>query len=277
MAMDIYYINLERRTDRRGSMEQRFSELNLLANRVAAVTPSDLTAAQKLQCQRSLSTSDPIVEVELCCNLSHKRAIESFIVSDATHAAFFEDDVVMAEDLPELLRRIDQDGMPCDILRIETYLARCHYGVRPVTKFGRYAVHAMLGYTWGSAGYVMNRKAAEQYLRTPKMLQVTMDRALWRRFPDVAGVKILQLIPAPVAQMDRFDGQEGVGSDIVSERYRAHQDHLNNESALSTIRRFCRDEFMIALPSLINRWLRLSTRGLVPFSDERVAVSPDKL
>ena len=264
--MDTYYINLDKRTDRRAQMEQRFAELGLHARRISAVQPSDLTSAQKFQCERSLASSDPIVEVELCCNLSHKRAIEAFIASRALHAAFFEDDIAMADDLPELLIRVDREGMPCDILRLETYLDRCHYGLRQIRQFGRYAVHSMHGYTWGSAGYVMNRQAAEAYLRTPKMLGITTDRALWRRFPNATGMKALQLIPAPVAQLDRFECHLGEKSDIASQRWQAHKDHSNQERFASTLLRFCRDEFTIAAPSLIHRWLRLSTRGLVPFS-----------
>ena len=275
--MDVYYINLDRRVDRRLQMEQRFSELNLLANRISAVQPSDLTSEQKLMCQRSLATSDPVVEVELCCNLSHKRAFEAFLATGATHAAFFEDDVVIADDLPNLLSRIDSDGLPCDILRIETYLDRCHYGVRPIAQFGRYVAHDMYGYTWGSAGYLINRKVAEAYLAKPKLLSVTMDRALWRRFPDVAGLKNLQLIPAPVAQIDRLVGNLGAGSDIASERQQAHQNHMKHEALPATLRRFLRDEITIALPSLISRWLGRSRRGSVPFSDERVAVDTNKL
>ena len=41
--MDIYYINLARRTDRRDFMEAQFQKLGLAATRIEAVTPADIS------------------------------------------------------------------------------------------------------------------------------------------------------------------------------------------------------------------------------------------
>lgn len=264
--LNLYYINLDARTDRRAQLDKRISQLGLQAIRISATTPSDLTAEQKEQCKRSYRTSDPIIETELCCNLSHKRAMETFLASGAEFGAIFEDDALMSDDLPQLLAQIEAEGMPCDILKLETYIDRTQYGVRPIRHYGQYGVHSMHSYTWGCAGYVMSRKAAGLYVNTPKMLWITTDRAMWRRFPNRTGAKVLQLVPAPVAQFGQLVGNNDATSNIGPTRSQIYVDIFANEPFTSKVRRFFRDEFTVAIPALVHRALKLSTRASIPFT-----------
>ncbi|MFC3703933.1 glycosyltransferase family 25 protein [Devosia honganensis] len=268
-------MNLNKRTDRRIQMERQLEKLALCATRIPAVEPAELTQEQRQFCKRSFQTPDPIIDLELCCNLSHKRALQTFLTTKADFAVIFEDDAIVADDLPELINTIDASGMKCDLLRIETFLDRCHFGVTARAHFGRYAAHTMHGYTWGTAGYVINRKAAQIYLDTPKMLGIIADRALWRRFPDATGIKTLQLIPAPVAQQDRFPFSQGNSdSDIEPHRKPVYKNIEKNEPVLAMLQRFWRDEVTIALPGLISRGLKKSTRGIVPFSGHYEPAKP---
>jgi GR25 family glycosyltransferase involved in LPS biosynthesis len=266
--LHISYINLDSRPDRNQQISGRFRELNLSAERIIAVTPDDLSEADKMACERSYGTDDPIIAAELCCNLSHKRAMETFLSSGADYGAIFEDDALMADDLPELLAQIDAEGMPCDILKLETYIDRTQYGVRPIRRYGQYGVHSMHSYTWGCAGYVMSRKAAERYLETSQMMWITTDRAMWRRFPNKTGAKVLQLVPAPVVQYGQLVGDNDATSNIGPTRGTVYQQIVASERVWSKIRRFCRDEFTIALPALLHRALKRSVRGSIPFTGE---------
>jgi GR25 family glycosyltransferase involved in LPS biosynthesis len=264
----ISYINLDHRTDRNLQIAERFEELSLSAIRITAVTPNDLSEADKLACQRTYSSDDPIIAAELCCNLSHKRAMEAFLSSGADYGAIFEDDAIMADDLPQVLAEIDAEGMPCDILKLETYIDRTQYGVRAIRRYGQYGVHSMHSYTWGCAGYVISRKAAKLYIETPQMMWIAADRALWRRFPNKTGAKVCQLVPAPVAQYGQLVGNNDATSNIGPTRGTVYQQIVASERAWSKVRRFCRDELTIALPALLHRALKRSVRGSIPFTGE---------
>lgn len=267
--LKIFYLNLDHRNDRQYAMETRLAELSLAATRISAVTPQQLTQAQKLACSRSHHTSDPIIEVEMCCNLSHKLAYEAFLASNDAFAVIFEDDALIADDLPEVLSAIEREGMPCDLLRLETYIDRTQFGLRSRAQYGRYSVRSMHSYTWGTAGYVISRKAAARYLTQPEFLGITTDRSLWRRLPNATGLKILQLYPAPVVQTDRVTGDADLKSNIGPTRSLVYEKIKKNEPLLAKLRRFCRDEFTIALPALVHRALKLSDRGSIPFSGTR--------
>jgi glycosyl transferase family 25 len=268
-----FYINLDHRTDRRDALENQLSALGLSSTRVSAITPMELSEGQRDFCKRTQRTSDPIIEVELCCNLSHQRALEAFLATSDDYALILEDDALLASDLPEVLAEIERVGMPSDLLRLETYIDRTQFGLKPHAHYGRYSARTMHSYTWGTAGYVVNRKAAERYARSTRFDTMTTDRALWRRLSHATDVKILQLYPAPIVQIDRLTGEAAQKSNIEETRKAFYDGFLDREPIPAKLSRFCRDEFTIALPALLHRWFKLSDRGSIPFSGEQVCTS----
>jgi glycosyl transferase family 25 len=272
--MNLYYINLARRTDRREAMELRFGALELSPIRIEATTPADLTQDQ-LDTFCAPHHFEPMVPVELCCNLSHRAAMEAFLATDAPHAAIFEDDVIIAPQLPDLLDHIDRVGLPCNLLRLETFNERCQFSIKPKAHYADFALHSMQGWHWGAAGYVINRRAAELYLASNVLNRTIIDNVIWREFPDSSPVTTRQLIPALVIQEDRYYQTARLGSDLEAQRAeRAATEHL--ESFPYRARRFWRYEVKVALPAFIHRTLKLSHRTTVPFAGSGVAQESNK-
>jgi glycosyl transferase family 25 len=272
--MQLFYINLARRTDRRQAMEQRFAALELSPIRIEATTPADLTQNQ-LNTFCAPHHFEPMVPVELCCNLSHQRAMKLFLASGAPHAAIFEDDIFLGPALPQLLAEIDQQGLPCDLLRLETFAERNQISVKPKTNFAGFALHSMQGWHWGAAGYVINRRAAEIYLASNTLSRTIIDNVIWREYPDQKPIKTRQLYPALIVQEDRFYQTARIGSDLEAQR--AERSASAGKKPLShELRRFWRYEVKVALPALIHRTLKLSHRTTVPFAGSGVAPESNK-
>lgn len=272
--MQLYYINLARRTDRRAAMDERFAALGLNPIRIEATTPADLSRDQ-LDRFCAPHHFEPMVPVELCCNLSHQRAMQLFLASGAPHAAIFEDDVFLGPALPSLLEEIDQHGLPCDLLRLETFAERNQISTRPKAQFSGFALHTMQGWHWGAAGYVINRRAAQLYLASDPLKRTIIDNIIWREFPDQKPVTTRQLYPALVIQEDRYFQTSRIGSDLEAQR--AERWASKAKKPLShKLRRFWRYEVKVALPALIHRTLKLSHRTIVPFAGSGVAPNANK-
>ncbi|MBJ7578733.1 glycosyltransferase family 25 protein [Devosia sp. MC532] len=275
--MNIYYINLDRRTDRREAMEKRFADLKLNATRISAFTLDDITPELDAKyCAPHLF--EPMLRVELACTSSHFRAMRAFLASDAPVAAIFEDDAILAPQLSALFEHIDANGLPCDLLRLETFLdPKSQISVTPVGSLGGYTLHDMQHFTWGAAGYVLTRKAAERYLANHTLHHTIVDRVIWRDLPDTTNLTIRQLVPALVVQEDRLNPTLRVGSDLHGERAHAAQHiHTQKRSLAYELRRFWRYEVKVALPALIHRTLKLSHRTIVPFAGSGVAPESNK-
>lgn len=75
--MRIYYINLDRRTDRRSEMQAKFVRLGLTAERVSAVTPAEISDEQRAK-YCDARNRHWMTDVELCCSLSHIKVLNQF-------------------------------------------------------------------------------------------------------------------------------------------------------------------------------------------------------
>jgi glycosyl transferase family 25 len=269
-----YYINLDRRTDRRAAVERQFAASKIKVERVSAITPADLTP-QHFALYCPVTHDEPLAPVELACTLSHRLVMEKLLATDAKYAAVFEDDILIDPSIERVLNRIDTEGMPCDLLKLESFNERVQFSLKSVGAIDDFALHTMQGWHWGAAGYVINRKAAELYLSDPRLGRMIIDHIIWREFPDNMPVKALQLVPAVVLQEDRLDITERRGSDL--EQARQQRSQTTSKKPLShELRRFWRYEVKVALPALIHRTLKLSHRTTVPFAGSGVAPESNK-
>ncbi|WP_108398760.1 glycosyltransferase family 25 protein [Devosia submarina] len=264
--MQAFYINLAHRPDRRASMEAQFSRLGIRAQRVEAIRPADLSNSDRAQYLAD-GLYHKLLPTELCCNLSHLAAIDSFLATNQPFAAFFEDDAVLSGRLSTLLAAIDARGLPCDVIRLETFGSRAQFSVRPVSHLEGYGLHSMHGWIWGSAAYVMSRAAAIKFRDSPAIRQIVIDRALFRRFPDsVPSISCLQLMPALAIQEDRLTGARRTGSDLEGERQQASASRKQQRPPFAhRLRRFWDNEIGVALPATIDRLRGHSAKQTIPF------------
>ena len=119
--MRIFYINLDRRTDRRTQMEERLANLGLAASRLSAITPDQLSDAD-----RAFSCNPQkfywMTPEECACTQSHLKALRAFLDSGDSHGLILEDDAVLSPRLPGFLNTFQHAPPPIDIVRLETFL-----------------------------------------------------------------------------------------------------------------------------------------------------------
>lgn len=105
--INAFYINLDRRVDRRQNIESQLFALDIKAQRVSASLGSELTQEQK----SFVSFEDfyclmkrPISDGEIGCALSHRRIWQQIVEKDIAYALILEDDVTIDKRLVELLK-----------------------------------------------------------------------------------------------------------------------------------------------------------------------------
>jgi len=80
--MEAYIINLDKRTDRWENCLRELKKVNISATRVSALTPS------KVENEKELFATRDIIAIWI----SHKKAMQAFLNSGASHALILEDD-----------------------------------------------------------------------------------------------------------------------------------------------------------------------------------------
>jgi glycosyl transferase family 25 len=117
--MRAYYINVASRTDRRDAMEARLLAVGVSAQRIDAVTDSDVRPEQRARyCDPTARRWTSVRE--LTCSLSHIKAMLAFLATDEEHAVIFEDDVLLSSALAQFLDEFERSPHGVDLLRLET-------------------------------------------------------------------------------------------------------------------------------------------------------------
>ncbi len=215
-----YYINLARRTDRRAAMELRFRTIGLACERVEAVTPADLTPAQRERyCNAKAYRWQS--EGELSCSLSHISAMRLLLATPDQYAAIFEDDALLSPALPSFLAVFDQARPEVDLLRLETDRDSLRIVATPQVTIADHGVHRIYSTGRGTAGYVVSRRAAERIIAGEEVLFSLTDQALFNPYERLAQeLTMRQLDPALVMQeIIPCDTDKGTGvSDLEALR-----------------------------------------------------------
>lgn len=102
-----YVINLDSSKTRLNEFEAAFKETDLNIERISAVDGNliDIAAfSDDDQCQKKMGRG--IQPGEVGCYLSHKRAIEKFLSTDAPYAIVFEDDAIPNEGFKDAVTKI---------------------------------------------------------------------------------------------------------------------------------------------------------------------------
>lgn len=111
MNIKIFVINLDKDTERLDFMLSQFSQHNLEVNRFSAVTPLDLSAAQRDAVdhvrimQKYHSKFHPW---EVACAYSHKTLLEKIVQEKIPYALILEDDVLFDDHFFDYLNFIEK-------------------------------------------------------------------------------------------------------------------------------------------------------------------------
>ncbi len=220
----IYFINLDRATDRLKFMTDQFAALGIAAERVAAVDAKTITTAYLEENVHPdcawLAEKDSTIQVmngqgivyaplltryltagEIGCYLSHARTLSHFLESGEDCACILEDDARLSPDLPDVLAALGT-RIGHAIVKLEG-VQRHSIDLRwPVAKAGQRSVMFRFKPTAGSAGYFVTRSSARALLDSMFPIREPYDgwfRQYWRH-----GISVYEVSPFPVEQEMSF-------------------------------------------------------------------------
>jgi glycosyl transferase, family 25 len=218
-----YLINLDRSPDRLAHMRREFERVGVGFTRVAAVDGASLSDRELKDfiAAPAKPSLEPWLPGEIGCFLSHAIAWQMIASGSAEAAAVFEDDVQLADDVKPLLALSDWVPADADIVRLEANRKlRMRQGRRIPTAPGR-SIYRVLSGTWGSAGYILTRRAAIRLVQCAPGLRLPVDIFLFKpgRSAVASGLVRYQIVPAVCAQDKVFAGvPSGFGTMIGSEQ-----------------------------------------------------------
>jgi glycosyl transferase family 25 len=202
MAPLIYVINLDRDAERMASIRANLETLGLPFERLPAVVGKEVPDWEKLvdlPAYAWRNRLDTPRAGEVGCYLSHLKAMETFLRTDAPWCVVLEDDVEVLPACAEVLRSLAEKD-DWDLVKLFNF----HAGM-PVTKralAGGHRLVAHLTRTTSSAAYVVNRRAAETLLQSMRPISEQVDHALdrpWETGLRTRGIRPMPVVLAPVA------------------------------------------------------------------------------
>lgn len=198
----IFVINLDRDVERMASLAGSLKSLGLDYVRVPAVLGKEVPGWEQLVDAGLYADRNRNVMPrpgEVGCYLSHLKAMEEFLRTDAPWCVILEDDV---EVLPGCVPVLEALGRRDDWDLAKLF---CFHSGMPVRKRALTSDHHLVVHltrTTSSAAYAVNRRAAETMLKSMRPITEQVDHALdrpWETGLRVRGVRPLPVILAPVS------------------------------------------------------------------------------
>ncbi len=214
MAPLIYVINLDRDTERMASIHANLVRLGLSYERLPAVMGKDVPDWEKLVDLPSYAWRNRLDiprAGEVGCTLSHLKAMETFLKTDAPWCVILEDDVEVLPACSEVLRSLAEKD-DWDLVKLFNF----HSGM-PVRKRALGSAHHLVVHltrTTSSAAYVVNRRAAETLLKSMRPISEQVDHALdrpWETGLRTRGIRPMPVVLAPVAHTTSTIGYQDKG------------------------------------------------------------------
>lgn len=204
--MKAYCINLDRRPDRLEHMTEVFAKHRIAFERVAAVDGQDpLVAAAAAACRPGLSGRRMSAGAYGCFQ-SHREVWRRLLASGESHAAVFEDDLIIAEGLRLCL---DDTWVPpdADFVKLEANDHRVQLGRGRGLAVGRRRLYRLRSRHAGTGAYVISARAAQHLLAATGVITDPIDEALFNEDSALFGaLTTYQMVPAPVMQGRRGGG-----------------------------------------------------------------------
>jgi len=130
--------------------------------------------------QRRWISEYPLTDNEIGCFLSHLRALQLLLDSQADMLAVLEDDLVISSDLPSVLCAIESLDIDFDIIDLHRKFRRGEFFI-PCADLLPDAQIGLIGYThMGTLGYVVSRNGARRFLSRARRFVHAVDKAMHR-------------------------------------------------------------------------------------------------
>ena len=207
--MRIIVINLDQDTGRRERIERRLMDLGLPWERLSAVDGRRLESHHEGLIDRAAHAARGLVfsPGAIGCWLSHRQAHRMVAEGTEPMALILEDDIAIADDLPDVLARIERGAAGrFDVIRLHRY--KMHRKFVPVHRIGGAELGFVRPTDSGTQAYVITREAAGRLVASiPRMVQLA-DHALYEHWTH--GLVVCSIDPPVIRHDDQ--GRSSIGA-----------------------------------------------------------------
>ncbi|HGG7573177.1 TPA: glycosyltransferase family 25 protein [Neisseria meningitidis] len=257
--MQNHVISLASAKERRAHIADTFGARGIPFQFFDALMPSEELEQAMAELVPGLSAHPYLSSVEKACFMSHVVLWKQALDEGLPYIAVFEDDVLLGEGAEKFLaedawlqERFDPDS--AFIVRLETMFMHVLTSPSGVADYGGRAFPLLESEHWGTAGYIISRKAMRFFLQHFVMLQPEqikpIDLMMFSDFFDKEGVLVYQVSPALCAQELHYtkfhNKSSALGSLLEDERSKIpkqkHKDRTLKERLIHALTKISREK-----------------------------------
>ncbi|MGI1915162.1 glycosyltransferase family 25 protein [Neisseria meningitidis] len=257
--MQNHVISLASAKERRAHIADTFGARGIPFQFFDALMPSEALEQAMAELVPGLSAHPYLSSVEKACFMSHVVLWKQALDEGLPYIAVFEDDVLLGEGAEQFLaedtwleERFDPDS--AFIVRLETMFMHVLTSPSGVADYCGRAFPLLESEHWGTAGYIISRKAMRFFLQHFVMLQPEqikpIDLMMFSDFFDKEGMPVYQVSPALCAQelhYTKFHNKSSVlGSLLEDERSKIpkqkHKDRTLKERLIHALTKISREK-----------------------------------
>ena len=257
--MQNHVISLASAKERRAHIADTFGARGIPFQFFDALMPSEALEQEMGELVPGLVRHNLLSGVEKACFMSHVVLWKQALDEGLPYIAVFEDDVLLGEGAEQFLaedawlqERFDPDS--AFIVRLETMFMHVLTSPSGVADYCGRAFPLLESEHWGTAGYIISKKAMRFFLQHFAMLQPEqikpIDLMMFSDFFDKEGMPVYQVSPALCAQelhYTKFHNKSSVlGSLLEDERSKIlkqkHKDRTLKERLIHALTKISREK-----------------------------------
>ncbi|WP_308031009.1 glycosyltransferase family 25 protein [Neisseria cinerea] len=260
--MQNHVISLASAKERRAHIADTFGARGIPFQFFDALMPSEELEQAMAELVPGLSAHPYLSSVEKACFMSHVVLWKQALDEGLPYIAVFEDDVLLGEGAEKFLaedawlqERFDPDS--AFIVRLETMFMHVLTSPSGVADYGGRAFPLLESEHWGTAGYIISKKAMRFFLQHFAMLQPEqikpIDLMMFSDFFDKEGMPVYQVSPALCAQelhYTKFHNKSSVLGSLLEDKRkiqkqnisRTHKDRTLKERLIHALTKISREK-----------------------------------
>ncbi|PUE09486.1 hypothetical protein B9Z51_11550 [Limnohabitans sp. T6-5] len=192
----ILVINLDRAPQRLEKIKLQLDRLGLPWERLLASDGQQLDMADPSLFDNktfAIRHGKTALAGEIGCYLSHARALERLLSSEAQYAVILEDDVLLQDDLPDVLIALDKRSLDWDMVKLSGIHRGHPLSLGKLTD--QHELTVMMSRYTGASAYIVNKRAAQIYVQGLLPMRIPYDHEFDRGWHWA--LKIRAVLPTP--------------------------------------------------------------------------------
>lgn len=177
--MKTYLINLDRSPDRFEFFRNQAQTVGISFERIPAIDGRSLPETTWRSIVDERFEFQPISVYEVACFLSHKAIWEGMVRDRIAMAAIFEDDAILAPQIADTFRSIENAQVSFDLIKLETTLRSVVLAKSSVSLASGESLHKLRSWHGGTAGYVVSLEGARKLSKATNLISDQIDQAMF--------------------------------------------------------------------------------------------------